>query len=145
MSAATLAGGRVGTLTMVDLAAHRLALSLPVGKVPEHVVMSPDGRFIALVLANGAATTRNDPRYDQVTGILKVFAIGPGTLTEVAHADTCHWAQGATWSDDGHTLLQQCATERIIQVFDFDGQTLARRGVLAFESRPGAIATHRSR
>src|SRR5207302_4607638 len=30
---------RTGTLTMVDLKAHRLALSLPVGKTPEHVAL----------------------------------------------------------------------------------------------------------
>ena len=34
-----------GTLTMVDLKAHRLALSLPVGKTPEHVMLSPDGKL----------------------------------------------------------------------------------------------------
>ncbi|HEY0265172.1 MAG TPA: hypothetical protein VGC16_00375, partial [Rhizomicrobium sp.] len=92
-----------------------------------------------------AATSRADPRYDAVLGIVKVFAVGPGSLTEVARADTCHWAQGAAWSDDGRMILQQCATERAIQVFRFDGHALTRDGTLTFESRPGAIATHRSR
>ncbi len=141
-----LAGGdHVGTLTMIDLAAHRLVLSLPVGKVPEHVVLSPDGRYAALVLANGAATSRADPRYDAVLGIVKVFAVEPGSLTEVARAGSCHWAQGAAWSDDGRLILQQCAAERAIQVFRFTGHALTRDATLAFESRPGAVSIHRSR
>jgi DNA-binding beta-propeller fold protein YncE len=134
---------RTGTLSMVDLKAHRLALSMPVGRTPEHVTLSPDGKFAALVLANGAANTRSDPKYDSVTGILKIFAVGAGTLTEVAHADSCHWAQGATFSTDGKLVLQQCAAEREILVYRFDGKTLVqdKAATMTFESRPGAIAT----
>ena len=44
-------------------------------------------------------------------------------------------------------ILQQCATEREIMVFRFDGHTLTRdtSATLTFESRPGAIATQHSR
>jgi len=138
---------RTGTLTMVDLKSHRLALSLAVGRTPEHVTLSPDGKYAALVLANGAATTKSDPKYGQITGILKVFAVGAGTLTEVAHADSCHWAQGATFSPDGKLILQQCAAEREILVFRFDGQSLVqdKDATLKLEARPGAIATGVSR
>jgi DNA-binding beta-propeller fold protein YncE len=136
-----------GTITMVDLKTHRLALSLAAGRTTEHVALSHDGKYVLLVLANGAATVKSDPKYDSVLGILVVYAIGPGTLTEVARADTGHWCQGATWSDDGRTILQQCATEREIEVFRFDGRTLVRDkdATLLFESRPGAIATQYSR
>jgi hypothetical protein len=138
---------RTGILTMVDLAAHRLVLSVTVGRVPEHVALSPDGKYVLVVLANGAATTRSDPRYDSVLGILKIYAVGPGTLSEVAHADTGHWCQGAAWSDDSRLILQQCATEREIEVFRFDGQALTRdnSATLHFENRPGAVATQYSR
>jgi DNA-binding beta-propeller fold protein YncE len=136
-----------GTLTMVNLKTHSLALSLPVGRTPEHVSLSPDGKYAALVLANGAATSKLDPKYAGVTGLLEVFAVGPGTLTPVAQAPSCHWAQGAAWGDDGHVLLQQCAAEREIQVFRFDGASLVqdRAATMTFQSRPGAIATHLSR
>jgi DNA-binding beta-propeller fold protein YncE len=138
---------RTGTLTMVDLKTHRVALSLAVGRTPEHVTLSPDGKYAALVLANGAANVKSDPKYNQVTGILKVFAVGAGTLTEVAHADSCHWAQGATFSQDGKLILQQCAAERAILVYRFDGQSLVqdKNATLGFESRPGSIATGVSR
>lgn len=138
---------RTGTLTMVDLKTHRVALSLPVGRTPEHVTLSPDGKYAALVLANGAANTKSDPKYGQITGILKVFAVGAGSLTEVAHADSCHWAQGAAFSQDGKLVLQQCAAERAIQVYRFDGNSLVQdqNATLGFEIRPGAIATGASR
>jgi hypothetical protein len=138
---------RTGTLTIVDLKTHKLALSLAAGRVTEHVALSPDGKYALLVLANGAATAKSDPKYDSVLGILVVYAVGPGTLTEVARADTGHWCQGATWSDDGRLILQQCATEREIEVFRFDGKTLVRdkNATMTFESRPGAIATQHSR
>ncbi|HWU54006.1 MAG TPA: hypothetical protein VN175_00805, partial [Rhizomicrobium sp.] len=138
---------RTGTLAMMDLKTHRVALSLPVGRTPEHVTLSPDGKYAAVVLANGAANVKSDPKYNQVTGILRVFAVGPGTLTEVAHADSCHWAQGATFSQDGKLILQQCAAERAILVYRFDGNSLIqdKNATLGFESRPGAIATGMSR
>jgi hypothetical protein len=122
-------------------------VSLPVGKTSEHVQLSPDGKFALVVLANGAPYVKTDPRYDSVNGILKVLAVGPGTLTEIAHADSCHWAQGATWSDDGTLILQQCAGERTILVYRFDGHSLVqdKSATLSFESRPGAIATQHSR
>jgi hypothetical protein len=138
---------RTGTLTMVDLKAHRLVLSLPVGTTPEHVTLSPDGKFALLVLANGAATAKSDPKFGARTGIVKIFAVEPGKLTELAHADSCHWAQGATFSQDGKLVLQQCAAEREILVYRFDGKSLVedKGAALKFDTRPGAIATGVSR
>ena len=136
-----------GTLTMIDLKTGKLVLNLEVGKTPEHVALSPDGRYAALVLANGAATIKSDPKYDAVTGIVRIYAVGPGTLTPVAQADSCHWAQGLAWSDDGKLVLQQCAAERVIQTFRFDGKSLARddSATLTFVSRPGSLSTQHSR
>ncbi len=138
---------RTGTITMVDLKAHKVALSVAAGRVPEHVALSPDGKYALVVLANGAATVKSDPKYDSVRGILKIYAVGPGTLTEVTQADSGHWCQGATWSDDGRLILQQCAAEREILVYRFDGHALAQDAAasMVFESRPGAIATQHSR
>ena len=136
-----------GTLTMIDLKSGRLTLNLEVGKVPEHVALSPDGRHAALVLANDASTVKSDPKYDGLVGIIRIYAVGPGTLTPVAQADSCHWAQGLAWSDDGSLVLQQCAAERAIQLFRFDGSSLKRddSATLTFVSRPGSLSTQHSR
>ena len=138
---------RTSTVTMMDLKTHKVVASVAAGKVTEHATLTADGKYLAVVLANGAATTKSDPKYDSVLGFLKIYAVGPGTLTEVAHADTCHWAQGAAWSDDGRVLLQQCAAEHQIQVFRFDGHALVqdKAATISFESRPGSIATRRTR
>jgi DNA-binding beta-propeller fold protein YncE len=138
---------RTGTIGILDVKARKLVASVPVGRVPEHAALSPDGKFLAVVLANGAANNKSDPNYDKVAGLLKVFAVGAGKLDQVAQADTCHWAQGAAWSDDGRLLLQQCAAERQIQVFRFDGHALVqdKAAALSFESRPGSLATRKTR
>ncbi|MEO8302370.1 MAG: YncE family protein [Rhizomicrobium sp.] len=138
---------RTGTVGIMDVKARKLVASVPVGRVPEHLTLSPDGKYLAVVLANGAANSKSDPKYDSVSGILKIFAVGPGKLDEVARADTCHWAQGAAWSDNGSLVLQQCAAEHQIQVYRFDGKTLMqdKAAALSFESRPGSLATQHSR
>jgi DNA-binding beta-propeller fold protein YncE len=138
---------RTGTIAMVDLKSFKQVLSLPVGKTPEHATLSPDGKHLLVVLANGAAYTKTDPTYGKVRGILKIFAVGAGTLKEVASTGSCHWNQGAAWSDDGKLILAQCATERTIEVYRFDGKSLTRddKAAIAFQSRPGSIATRHSR
>ena len=79
-------------------------------------------------------------------GLLEFYAAGPGTLTPVTRADTGHWCQGAVFSRDGHTILLQCAAEREIEVFHFDGTSLTRDPAnIPLVSRPGAIATALSR
>jgi DNA-binding beta-propeller fold protein YncE len=136
-----------GTISMVNLATGDIAASVEVGPTPEHVVMSGDGKYVAVVVANGAATVKSDPRWDSVLGLLKVYRVGDGTLTQVAQADTGHLCQGATISRDNKTILQQCAGEREIEVFHFDGSTLTRdKGApIAMGARPGSIATAFSR
>ena len=94
-----------GTVMMGAPQGHRVASLLAVEKTPEHVFISPDRRYAGVVLANGTANVKSDPRYDGLLRIIKIFAIGPGTLTPVAETDSCHWAQGATFSPDGRLVL----------------------------------------
>ena len=61
-------------------APERYVRELPGGRTPEHVSLSPDGKYAALVLANGAATSKLDAKYAAVTGILKVLAVWPVAL-----------------------------------------------------------------
>jgi len=138
---------RVGTISMIDLKAHKLVASAEVGQTPEHVALSADGKYVAAVVANGTASAKSDPKFASVLGILRVFRVGPGTLTEVAKADSGHWCQGATWSDNGKVILLQCATEREIEVFHFDGKSLVqdKAASMTVESRPGSIASLHSR
>ena len=132
---------------MVNLATGDIAASVEVGPTPEHVAMSADGRYVAVVVANGTAAVRSDPKWDSVLGLLKVYKVGDGTLTKVAQADTGHWCQGATIARDNKTILLQCAAEREIEVFHFDGSSLTqdKAATIAMGARPGSIATASSR
>lgn len=136
-----------GTVAMTDFATGKVVASVVVGPTPEHVVLSADGRYIAVVVANGSASVRSDPKFNQVLGLLKVYAVGDGTLTAVADANTGHWGQGATISRNDKLILLQCAAEREIEVFKFDGKTLVqdKSATIPMGARPGSIATAFSR
>jgi DNA-binding beta-propeller fold protein YncE len=136
-----------GTVAMTDFATGKVVASVVVGPTPEHVVLSADGRYIAVVVANGTASVRSDPKFNQVLGLLKVFAVGDGTLTQVAQADTGHWGQGATISRDDKLILLECAAEREIEVFKFNGTTLVqdKNATIPMSARPGSISTAFSR
>jgi DNA-binding beta-propeller fold protein YncE len=134
---------RAGTITLVDLATNEVLDSVVVGETPEHVVLSPDGNYIEVTVANGSAVPVNSPKYNSVHGLMRIFRISNGKLTEVSSTNTGHWCQGATWSRDGHTILLQCATEYDIEVYKFDGKNVTQdpAATLKFSSRPGSIAT----
>jgi DNA-binding beta-propeller fold protein YncE len=140
-------GPRIGTVSVSDLASHKVVSSVEVGPIPEHVALSADGRYLEVTVANGSASTKTDPTYNSVFGLMKVFRVDGAKLDPVATTNTGHWCQGATWSDDGRTILLQCATEREIEVYRFDGNSLKqdKSATISFRSRPGAISTARSR
>lgn len=133
---------REGTIAMSDIASGMVTASVVVGPTPEHVAMSADGKYVAVVVANRTAAVRSDPKFGSVLGLLEIYAVGEGTLTPVTRADTGHWCQGAVFSKDDGTILLQCAAEREIEIFRFDGKSLVRDdATIPLVSRPGAIAT----
>ena len=142
----TTAKGSAAT-TVTDTRTGKVTYAVEVGALPEAVVLSPDGKTVALVIGNGSATVRNAPNYNSVFGKLSLFSVGKGTLTHITDAQLGHACQGAVWSDDGKRLLVQCSVERDIRVFDFDGKTLTERpeAALSMVSRPGAMVTAKTR
>ncbi len=130
---------------LFDTRTNKLVDVQEVGALPEHVAISPDGKFAAIVVGNGSATVKNAKNYDTVFGKLVIFNIAKGRLEHVTDAALGHACQGAVWSADGKRLLVQCSVERDIRTLDFDGKALTARPelTLPFESRPGAIATGR--
>lgn len=142
----TTAKGSAAT-TVTDTRTGKVTYAVEVGALPEAVVISPDSKYVALVIGNGSATVKNAPNYNQVYGKLSVFGIGPGKLEHIADAQLGHACQGAVWSDDQKRLLVQCSVERDIRVYDFDGKTLTERPEMALQmvSRPGAMVTAKTR
>lgn len=138
--------GTAGAVSTVDLRTGEMVAATSVGPTPEHVALSPDGRYLAAVIGNGSAFTRTAANFAEVTGRLKVFRTAGAELVPVAEAPIGHNCQGAAFTDDNRTILVQCAVEKNVTAFRFDGTALTPvETVLAFDQRPGAIATARSR
>lgn len=139
--------GKDGAISTVDLRSGQMVQAVAVGQTPEHVALSPDGRFLVSVVGNGSAFTLNAPNFASVVGRLRVYRAGGPMLQQLAEAEIGHNCQGAVFSDDGRQILVQCAVEKTITMFNFDGKSLVRGkdAPLVFDARPGAIASARSR
>lgn len=151
-SAPAAPGGRGGprrpaTLSLTDIKTGEVVASVETGAAPEGLVLSPDGRYVVVDAGNGSPNSPSSPDFNKSFGRLEIYSVGSGSLTPVAQADTGHWCQGETFSKDGRTILVQCAAEKEIEVFHFDGKMISRdpKATLFIGSRPGAIATALSR
>jgi len=137
---------RIGTVTVIDLKTNKVVNTIEVGPTPEHLVLSPDRRYMEVTVVNGSSSRQTAPGY-QDFGLLKVFRVEGAKLTQVAEAKTGRWGQGAAWSGDGKVILLQGAIDKNIEVYRFDGSSLTRdpAATLSMPGRPGAIATAYSR
>jgi hypothetical protein len=146
-SGTPISAEKTGTIAVTDLRSFKLVASTVVGSGTENLTLSPDGRYMAITILNGTAMVRSAPDFDMVLGKLKIYAVDGPKLTFVTEADTGHNCQGTAFSDDTKTILLQCATEKDIEVFRFDGKSLTRDmgATLSFGARPGAIATNKTR
>ena len=134
--------GGSDTLGVIDLTLSppRLVSGVFAGIVPEGIAMSDDGRFVAASVMNGSNVPKASP-YASAYGLLKIFRLDGTTLTPVAEARTGRWCQGMAWNRAGTTLLVQCAADRVIEVFRFDGRTLARTTAITVNGAPTGIRT----
>lgn len=139
-------GPRIGTVTVIDMRTNKVVNTVDVGPTPEHLVLSPDGKYMEVTVVNGSSSKPTAPGYHDF-GLLKVFKVDGPDLTQVAEARTGRWGQGAAWSKDGKVILLQGAISREIEVYRFDGHSLTRdpAATLSVPGRPGAIATRYSR
>jgi hypothetical protein len=139
-------GPKMGTIAVVDLRAGHMVSQVDVGITPEHLALSPSGRFVETTIINGSNTAAKAPNHHDhgSMGILRVHGMD---LEPVAQVETGAWCQGATWSDDDKRVFLQCGARKQIEVYRFDGKTLSADAgaTLQLDARPGAIATARSR
>ena len=134
--------GGADTLSVLDLRATppRLVNTVSVGLIPEGVAMSHDGRHVAAVVMNGSNLAATSPFFNDF-GLLRVYRLDGTVLTHVAETRTGHWCQGAAWNRAGTTLVVQCGVERELQVFTFDGRTVAASGRIPVTGSPTGIRT----
>lgn len=132
--------GGVDTLSVVDLTATppQVVSHLTIGHIPEGVAISPDGQFVAVTVINGTNSPKASPVFHDF-GLLKIVRLANKTLTPVTELRVGRWCQGVVWSRDGKTLLAQCAVEKELQIFRFDGRTLTADGAIKVSGTPAGM------
>lgn len=138
------ATGSADVISVVDLGLNppRAVYHATAGPVVESIAISPDGRYVAATVMNGTNNPKSSPFFNSA-GQVRVFRLEKTTLTPVADGRVGQWCQGAAWSRDVKTLLVQCAAQREIQVFRFDGRVLTPSGSIKVGGGPSGIRTGR--
>jgi DNA-binding beta-propeller fold protein YncE len=124
-----------GTVSVIDLGSQKLVQSVEVGTTPETVTLSPDGKYLSVVVANGASVQQRASNYSDVHGLLRIYRVEQGNLRPIAVLENGHWCQGATFSDDSRTLLVQCGSERAIEVYRLEGDIVTADPRARIETR----------
>ena len=122
--------GDTDTLSIINTsrAPARVVATLDVGmETPEGLVISPDGRWMAVVAHAGSTKPVGSP-FAANNGKVLLYRINGFEITKVDEAKIGRWSQGAVFSRDAKTLLVQNMVERNIQVFDLTGQRLVDTG-----------------
>jgi len=139
-------GPKAGSVGIVDLTAGRMVGQIDTGVTPEHVGLSPSGRYLEVTVNNGSTLSTNSPAFHDF-GVMVIYRVEGTELVPVAETRTGRWCQGAVWSADEKQLLLQCSLGKQLELYRFDGHSLtaAPADFITLDARPGAIATARSR
>ena len=134
--------GDADTVSLIDVRATppRVVETVSVGQTPEGIKVSPDGRYVAVVVMNGSNKAKESPFYAD-NGKLVILRAANMKLTKVAEAPIGHWSQGAAFSPDGKTILVGNMVEKDVQVFAFDGRALKQVGRIKVNGGPAALRT----
>ncbi len=135
--------GDVDTIGVIDLKANpaRVVDIIPVGQGPEGIKISPDGRYVAVILQNGSNKPKDSPFYSP-KGKLVLFSLNGTKLSRIADAPIGAWAQGVVFSKDGHTLLVCNPLDKNLGVFNWNGLTLRdTQERVALKGGPVAVRT----
>lgn len=134
--------GDIDTVSLIDLSAEpfRTIQTIQVGRSPEGLKWSPDGKTLAIGAQDGTTKLPANPFY-RPKGRLVMLALEGRALRPVAEAPIGGWNQGIAFSRDGATVLVQNMIERNIMVFGWDGKTLTPRAPLPMNTGPAAIQT----
>jgi DNA-binding beta-propeller fold protein YncE len=137
-----LGQGDADTVSLIDVRATppRVVETVSVGQTPEGIKVSPDGRYVAVVVMNGSNKPKESPFYGD-HGKLVILRAANMRLTKVAEAPIGHWSQGAAFSPDGKTILVGNMVEKDVQVFAFDGRALKEVGRIKVNGGPAAVRT----
>jgi DNA-binding beta-propeller fold protein YncE len=122
-------GGDNDTISLIDLKAKppRVVETVVVGQTPEGVLLSPDGRLVAVTVMTGSNKPRESPFFNDAGKVI-LYRVDGTRLIPLAAAFVGHWAQGIAFSADSSVILVGNMVERNVQVLRWDGTSLTDRG-----------------
>jgi DNA-binding beta-propeller fold protein YncE len=122
-------GGDTDTVSLIDMKANpvRVVETIPVGQTPEGIKLSPDGKFLAVVVMNGSNKAKDSPFYNDA-GKLLLYRVDGMRLIGLAAAWIGHWSQGIAFSPDNRVILVGNMVEREVQVLRWDDASLKDLG-----------------
>jgi DNA-binding beta-propeller fold protein YncE len=134
--------GGSDTVSLVDVKVDppRAIDQIAVGPIPEGIVISPNGKYVAVTVLNGTNVAPTSPFFHDYA-LLKVFEIRNRRLVAVAETKLGHWCQGVGFTAKSDVVMAQCMVEREIQLFAFDGKTLKRSGQIKINGGPAGLRT----
>jgi DNA-binding beta-propeller fold protein YncE len=138
-------GGDADTISVIDLKLEppRVVNTYTVGQTPEGIKISPDAKFVAVVVNNGSNKSVNSPFFNS-NAVLQIWARNATQLTKAAELPMGRWCQGIAWSSDSKTLLVQCMVEQEISIIRFSGlagRSLQKMGSIKTKGGPAGIRT----
>lgn len=135
--------GDVDTACLIDLQANppRTIDTVAVGPTPEGIKVSPDGRYVAVVIHNGSTRPSDHPLYN-ANGKVILLGISNNRLNKLSEANIGRWSQGAIFSPDSKLVLVQNMVEKDIQVFRIvQGQLVDTKERIKLSGGGAAIRT----
>jgi DNA-binding beta-propeller fold protein YncE len=123
------ATGGADTLSVIDLTSGQ-------PRTVNHVAVG----HVAVTVMNGSNAARTSPFFNDY-GWLRIYSLNKSALALVAQTQIGRWCQGVAWSGDNRTVLAQCAVEREIRTFGFDGRRLMAGPSIKVGGGPSGIRT----
>jgi DNA-binding beta-propeller fold protein YncE len=136
--------GGADTIGLIDLSQTppRTIDHATVGPTAEGLAISPDGQFVAVTVMDNSNAPKSSPLF-RPNGRLRVFSVSKTRLSLVTEAPIGVWCQGVGWSRDSRTVLAQCAAQREIYVFRFDGRQLTPSPSIKVSGGPSGLGVGR--
>lgn len=134
--------GDIDTVSLIDLTQKpfRAVETISVGRSPEGLKFSPDGKFLAVANLQGSTKPKSSSFYRDY-GRLVIFAVEDAELRKLAEAPLGRWSRGIAFSKDGRTILVGSMIDDGLDVFRWEDGKLTEGVKLDLGSGPAAICT----
>jgi DNA-binding beta-propeller fold protein YncE len=135
--------GDSDTVSVIDMRAQppRTVNTITVGPVPEGLKLSPDGKWLAVVMHHGTGRPTSSP-FRTENGMLAIFAVEGTQLRKHGEAKIGSWSQGAIFAGDGKTVLVTNMVEKDIAIYRIETNGVVDTGQrIKMNGGPAAMRT----